>query len=165
MLAEAAQRWGVGGDAATHYTNGVEAAITQLSAYGSAATISATVAKSYIMAHPYNPTIGISQINYQYWLATLMDEYECWSNWRRTSTTANTNPKTGASGYPQLIPTHYPGNNTNGTIPRRLTYPPSQKVTNLANYNAAVALLNTGGNQGDKMVSRVWWDVAVPVGN
>ncbi len=142
LLADAAKRWGVGGDAATHYKNGVLAAITQLSAYGDAATISSDDAQTYLDAHPYNSGTALSQINYQYWLCTLMDEYECWANWRR------------CGDLPYLKPTSYPGNVSNSTIPRRLVYPPSQKVTNLANYNAAVAGL-TGG---DKITSRVWWD-------
>jgi len=153
LLADAATRWGIGGDAATHYKNGVEAAITQLSAYGDAAAISTGDAQTYYNAHTYNAATALSQINYQYWLCTLMDEYEAWSNWRRTSTMANT-LASGASGYPALTPTDYPGNNTNGTIPRRLDYPPSEKITNNANYNAAVARLSNG----DNMVSRVWWD-------
>ncbi len=142
LLADAAQRWGIGGNAATHYNNGVLAAITQLSAYGSAATISSGDAQTYLSAHPYNTATGLSQINMQYWLCTLMDEYESWANWRRSG------------DLPKLTPTNYPGNVSNGTIPRRLTYPPSQKVTNLANYNNAVGGL-TGG---DKITSRVWWD-------
>jgi hypothetical protein len=142
LLADAAQRWGVGGNAATHYNNGVLAAITQLSAYGSAATIASADAQTYLNAHPYVSASGLSQINMQYWLCSLMDEYETWSNWRRSG------------DLPKLTPTNYPGNVSNGTIPRRLTYPPSQKVTNLANYNNAVGGL-TGG---DKITSRVWWD-------
>ena len=39
LLADAAKRWGVGGDAKTHYNNGVLAAMAQLSAYGDAAAI------------------------------------------------------------------------------------------------------------------------------
>ena len=72
-----------------------------------------------------------------------MDEYECFANWRRSG------------DLPYLTPVNYPGNGTGGTIPRRLTYPPSEKITNGANYNAAVARLAGG----DKMTSRVWWDV------
>lgn len=150
LLAEAAQRWGIGGDPATHYEHGVEAAVTQLSAYGSFPTITDEAAAAYYNNPKikYNLATAYSQIGYQYWLATLMDEYECWSNWRRTSTTNNPN------GYPALKPVNYPGNIANGAIPRRLTYPPSQKVTNLTNYNAAVSNL-TGG---DKVTSRIWWD-------
>ena len=141
LLADAAKRWGIGGDPATHYQNGVLAALGQLSAYGSNATISDNDAATYYSNVAYTDANALAQINTQYWLCTLMDEYESWSNWRRT-------------GYPLLTPTNYPGNVTNGTIPRRLTYPPSQKTTNLASYNAAVARLAGG----DKMTSRVWWD-------
>jgi hypothetical protein len=141
LLAEAAQRWHIGGTAATHYQNGVLAAVTQLAAYGPAATISNADAMTYYNTVAYNGTKALDQINTQYWLCTLMDEYEAWSNWRRT-------------GYPNLKPVNYPGNITNGTIPRRLTYPPSQKITNTTNYNAEVASL-TGG---DNMTTRVWWD-------
>jgi len=151
LLAEAAQRWGIGNESAQqYYTDGVEAAITQLSAYGSFPTITDEAASAYCNSATiaYNPSIGLSQIGYQYWLCTLMDEYECWSNWRRTSTTNN------PGGYPKLIPVSYPGNIANSMIPRRLTYPPSQKVTNLANYNAAVANLSGG----DNVTSRIWWD-------
>ncbi len=143
LLADAAKRWGIAGDAATHYKNGVLAAVTQLAAYGDAATIDEGDALSYYDNVAYDDGNALAQINTQYWLCTLMDEYEAWANWRRT-------------GYPTLQPTNYPGNVTNGTIPRRLTYPPSQKVTNLTNYNTAVARL-TGG---DKITSRVWWDTA-----
>jgi hypothetical protein len=142
LLADAAQRWGIAGSAATHYNNGVLAAITQLSAYGDAGTIDDGDAQTYLDAHPYVAATGLSQINMQYWLCTLMDEYETWSNWRRT-------------GLPKLTPTNYPGNVTGGTIPRRLYYPTSQKTTNGINYNTAVA----GLPGGDKITSRVWWDV------
>jgi hypothetical protein len=144
LFADAAQRWGIGGVAATHYNNGVLAAITQLSAYGSAATISTADAQAYLTAHPYKAATGLSQINMQYWLCSLMDEYEAWANWRRSG------------DLPFLTPTNYPGNVSQGTIPRRLTYPPSQKVANLANYNAEIAILNLTG--GDKITTHVWWD-------
>ncbi len=148
LLADASKRFGItlgGVTAAQHYQNGVVAAVEQLSAYGDAATIDDSDAQTYYNGVAYQDAIALDQINTQYWLCTLMDEYETFSNWRRT-------------GYPNLTPTHYPGNVTNGTIPRRLVYPPSQKVTNLANYNAAVA----GLAGGDKMTSRVWWDTPTP---
>jgi hypothetical protein len=141
LLADAAKRWGIGGSPATHYENGVLAAITQLAAFGPASVISDADAQAYYNAHPYVDSIGLSQINTQFWLCTVMNEYEAWSNWRRT-------------GYPALTPTNYTGNVTAGTIPRRLEYPTSEKVTNGVNYQAAVARL-TGG---DLLTSRMWWD-------
>jgi hypothetical protein len=140
LLADAAKRWGIG-TASDHYKNGVLAAITQLAAFGDASAISDADAETYYDAHPYNDADGLNQINTQFWLSTVMNEYEAWSNWRRT-------------GYPALVPTNYTGNVTGGTIPRRLAYPPSEKVTNGTNYDAAVALLPGG----DKLTSRMWWD-------
>jgi hypothetical protein len=140
LLADAAKRWGIG-DAATHYNNGVHAAITQLAAFGDASAISDDAATGYLAAHPYDDANGLSQINTQFWLCTVMNEYEAWNNWRRT-------------GYPALTPTNYTGNVTGGTIPRRLEYPTSEKVTNGTNYDAAVARLQGG----DKLTSRMWWD-------
>jgi hypothetical protein len=143
LLADAAKRWGIttSGTAAEHYGNGVLAAITQLSAFGDASTIDPSLAQAYLTNNPYNDADGLNQINTQYWLCTVLDEYETWSNWRRT-------------GFPVLTPTKYTGNVTGGTIPRRLEYPTSEKVTNGTNYNAAVARL-TGG---DLLTSRMWWD-------
>jgi len=117
----------------------------QLSAYGSFPSINSFNADKYYNIVKFttttNSNTALNLINTQYWLCTLMDEYEAWSNWRRT-------------GFPVLTPTLYPGTGVT-TIPRRLTYPPSQKTTNLANYNAAVARIIPGG---DKMTSLVWWD-------
>ena len=84
----------------------------------------------------------LDQINTQYWLATFLNGYEAFANWRRT-------------GYPVLIPVNYTGNVTGGTIPRRLQYPQSEYSTNTENINAA------NGDQGpDLLTTRVWWDVS-----
>ncbi|MES1159754.1 MAG: SusD/RagB family nutrient-binding outer membrane lipoprotein [Bacteroidota bacterium] len=141
LLADASQRWGIGTSAGEHYKNGVLAAMGQLSAFGDASAIDGNDADDYINAHPYDEANGLRQINTQFWLCTVMNEYEAWCNWRRT-------------GYPELTPTKYPGNVTNGTIPRRLEYPTSEKVTNQVNYNEAISRL-TGG---DLLTSRMWWD-------
>jgi hypothetical protein len=142
LLAEAAQRgWITGTPAATYYTNGVSAAMAQLNAQAGAGPSDAAIA-AYLAANPYDAAGALKQINTQYWVASFMDEYESFANWRR-------------SGYPVLSPVTYPGNVTNGTIPRRFTYPQGEASTNGANYSAAVSDLNNG----DKMTSRVWWDV------
>ena len=80
----------------THYNNGVLAAITQLSAYGDAGVISDDDAQNYLDAHPYDDANGLDMINTQFWAATFFNEYEAWSNYRRT-------------GYPVLVPVNYPG--------------------------------------------------------
>lgn len=141
LLADAAKRWGIG-DAVTHYNNGVLAAITELSAYGDAGAISADDAQAYLDAHPYDDANGLEMINTQFWAATFFNEYEAWSNYRRT-------------GYPGLVPVNYPGSQSPSAIPRRMAYSTVDKQVNAANYNAAVA----GLSGGDKITSRMWWDV------
>lgn len=144
LLADAIKRWSLPSpvSAQTHYENGVRAAITQLAAYGEAATISDGDAQAYLDANPYVDATALEQINAQYWLCTLMDEYEAYANWRRSG------------DLPTLKAVNYPGNVTGGTIPRRLNYPQNQKISNGTNYSAAVARLSGG----DKITSRVWWD-------
>jgi hypothetical protein len=160
LLADAAARWGSMADAVAHYKNGVVAAITQLSAYGSGATISVTDASGYLADHPLNTSskaAALGQINYEYWISCFMDEYEAWCNWRRTDQKQYQTTLNGITGqgYPSLYPTHYPGNVTNSTIPRRLNYPTDQQVQDAAAYRAALARM--GGS--DLLTNRMWWDV------
>lgn len=141
MLAEANVRWGLAGDAATHYNNGVTAAMKMLSLYGDAGIIADADITTYLTANPYDAANALEQINTQYWAATFFNEYESFSNWRRT-------------GFPVLVPVNYPGNVTGGTIPRRMSYSTSEETNNPENYAAAIAA------QGpDELTTRVWWDV------
>lgn len=141
MLAEANVRWGLAGDAETHYNNGVTAAMKQLALYGDAAVISDADIATYLAANPYDAVNALEQINTQYWVATFLNEYETFANWRRT-------------GFPVLVPVNFPGNETGGTIPRRLTYSENEASVNPENYQAAIAA------QGpDILTTRVWWDV------
>jgi len=139
LLAEAAQRGWISGNASDYYNKGVKAAIIQLNQTG--ATISEAEADDYVNAHPYVPAKGLEMINTQYWIATFADWNETWCNWRR-------------SGYPQLKEINYKGTTTIGSIPRRLTYPLEEASINPQSYKEAVARIAGG----DKMTSRVWWD-------
>lgn len=143
LLADAAQRWGIGGDPATHYNNGVKAAMTYLGQYDPAIAVADGDADTWLGAHPYNAANGLEMINTQYWVLcnTMLDFYESWSNWRRT-------------GYPQLTPVVYPNNATNGTIPRRFPYPSFEASSNPTNYKTA----HDAVPGGDVLTSRVWWD-------
>lgn len=142
MLAEAAERWGLaGGDPEPHYNAGVRAAMKMLELYGPAGAIADADIDAYLLANPFDAGNALEQINTQYWAATFLNEYEAFANWRRT-------------GYPALVPVVYPGNVTNGTIPRRLTYSVSEQSNNPENYAAALSA------QGpDELTTRVWWDV------
>lgn len=143
LLAEAAQRWNIGGTAASHYASGVSAAITYLGQYDATMAITSTVADAYVTANPYVAANGLQMINTQYWLHanTMLDFYETWSNWRR-------------SGFPVLTPVVYPGNATVGTIPRRFPYPVEEAAKNGTNYKAASSAVPGG----DTLAGRVWWD-------
>lgn len=139
MLAEANVRWGIGGAAATHYENGVRAAMKMLAMYPNGSIADADI-NAYLTANPYDAANALEQINTQYWVATFLNEYESFANWRRV-------------GFPVLTPVNYPGNETGGTIPRRLTYSTSEQSNNTANYEAAIAA------QGpDVLTTRMWWD-------
>lgn len=141
MLAEANVRWGLAGDAETHYNNGVRAAMEMLSLYGDGGVIASADIDTYLTNNPYDAGNALEQINTQYWVATFLNEYESFSNWRRT-------------GFPVLVPVNFPGNVTNGTIPRRMSYSESEQVNNKANYDEAIS------RQGpDELTTRVWWDV------
>lgn len=142
MLAEAAIRGWHQGSAATHYENGVRAAMQHVAIYdeGGAANISESEIDAYLAANPYDDANGMEQVNTQYWGAVFLNGFEAWANYRRT-------------GFPDLEQVNYPGNPTGGTIPRRLRYPSSEPVLNPENYNAAIQ------RQGpDVMTTRVWWD-------
>jgi hypothetical protein len=142
LKAEMAQRgWSVTGSAQAHYDAGVKAAMQMLSGiYPNAAAITDDEVTAYLAAKPYDASKGLQMIGEQYWAATLLNEYEAFSNWRRT-------------GFPVLTPTNDPGNVTGGTIPRRLIYPTGEGSTNKENYDAANA------RQGENnFTTRVWWD-------
>jgi hypothetical protein len=146
LLAEAAQRGWISGNAADIYNNAVSLAFSQLIQTGAnwSETEAQAAANSYLTQNPYNAATGLRQINEQYWVAVFMDEYEAFANWRR-------------SGYPVLTPVDYPNpsiNQTHGVIPRRLTYPQSEATINAEHYNEAVS----GLSDGNKMTSRMWWD-------
>lgn len=141
MLAEVAERWGLaGGDPEPHYNAGVRAAMKMLELDSPDAIIADADIDAYLVAKPFDSANALEQINTQYWAATYLNEYEAFSNWRRT-------------GFPVLVPVNYPGNETGGTIPRRLTYSVNEQTDNPDNYAAAVA------SQGpDVLTTRVWWD-------
>jgi hypothetical protein len=143
LLAEAAQRgWVTGTSATAYYTNGVMGAMDQM---GQVAKVGAAPAAglvtAFLAANPLTPGSELQIINSQYWVASFLDETEAWANWRR-------------SAFPVLTPVNYPGNSTNGTIPRRYVYSTVEAAANAANYEAAVS----GLTDGDKMTSRIWWD-------
>lgn len=142
LVAEAIIRGWVTGDAEAAYKDGVRGAMKMLSLYGDGGVIDDTAIEAYIASRSFSGSNEekLSEIGWQYWAATFLNEYETYANWRRT-------------GIPELVPVNYPGNVTNGSIPRRLLYPSSEEVNNPENNAAAVA------RQGENnFTTRVWWD-------
>lgn len=161
LMAEAAYRGYISGDAATYYNNGVKAAFEQFSQFpsysyalsalnsdatvglGSGATL-ADYAEAYLAAHPYSASTALQQINTQYYITTFGDPHEVFANWRR-------------SGYPVLqvaAMAALDGQSASNGIPRRFRYPSSESQVNKTNYDDAVSRLSGG----DRFDSRMWWD-------
>ncbi|GGM87841.1 hypothetical protein GCM10010967_20550 [Dyadobacter beijingensis] len=143
LLAEAALRKWTTGDVKTYYDNAVKASMESQALYPGNVTVTPAQIQAYLTANPYNATTldaGMKQIHTQFWASHFMNNIEVYANWRRT-------------GYPILVPTNYAGNETGGTIPRRLRYPESEASLNREAYSAAVS------KQGpDLFTTRIWWD-------
>ncbi len=129
------------------YEEGISSSMQIFSSFTTGSNIAAVTSSEtsdYIAAHLLNSSgtmnQQMNQIHTQLWVALLLNEIEAFANWRRT-------------GFPELIPINYPGNQTGGSIPRRLRYSENEIGSNSANYAAAVA------RQGpDEFTTRVWWD-------
>lgn len=149
LLAEAAVRGYISGDAKKFYEDGVKAAFLQFQQFPNAGKIYqqylAGKVDAYLAANPYNAAKALELINTQYYITTFGDPHEVFANWRR-------------SGFPILQPAAMAkmdgGSATaNGSIPRRFIYPSKESQVNKANYDAAIA------RQGaDRFDTRVWWD-------
>lgn len=145
LLAEAALRgWGPG-DALTHYEEAVGASLGLATYYPGDMSFTQGQLNDYLLDNPY-PSGGtfeeqMETIHTQFWISLFMNNIEVWSNYRRT-------------GYPALTPTNYPGNETGGSIPRRVPYPGAELRLNASNVEAAIQA------QGpDLFTTRIWWDV------
>ena len=145
LLAEASIRGWYSGDATTAYEAAVRAGMNQWSRFGTDGVIAESKIASYLSNNPYNAAgtfeEQMEQIQTQKWVTLFLDEYEIFANWRRT-------------GYPDLVPTNYPGNLTGGQIPTRFVIPDSEGTINGPNFLEAV---NRQG-QGNLLTSKVWWD-------
>ena len=117
LMAEAAEKGYIGGDAATYFNAGLEASSA---ANGISATPSITYAGG---------AAGLEQIAKQSWVALYQNGHEAWAEWRRT----------GIPALPLAIDAVEPA------IPTRLNYPVSQQSVNGINYTAAVAAQGTDG--------------------
>ena len=150
LMAEAAYRGWIGGSAENYYNAGIQAAMLQFSQFPNGRKLyneymTEDAINQYLTDNPFDAPNALKQINTQYWITCFCDEYETFSNWRR-------------SGYPELVyPNLYlnPVPGVNHNLSRRFTYPDTESQINTANYEAAVSNLS----QGNTFESRVWWDI------
>lgn len=146
LKAEAAIRGWISGSDKAHYEAGVTAGMKMLSQLYPDMTPITDAEISTFLAGPGAYKAGGTvaerweQVMDQYWIATYFNEYEAYSNWRR-------------SGFPAISPTRHPNSYTGGRFMIRMIYPTSESSNNADNYSAAVA------RQGaDEYTTPVWWD-------
>jgi hypothetical protein len=134
LLAEAAQKSLISGDAETYYLNAINASfdfygLVPEASYLTQAEVAYTGSQDELL----------EKIGTQKWISLFFQGMEAWFEWRRT-------------GYPVLTPAV--DNQNNDMIPARFIYPIIEQSLNADNRAAAVA------RQGeDDLNSRVWWDV------
>lgn len=141
LLAEAASRGYISGDAKTYYDAGVKAHMNQMAQFDVSAVIPAASQDAYLVANPFSTATALSQINTQYWISSFLNGSEAWANFRR-------------SGFPALTKNPYPGADPSvKDFIRRLVYPVREKSVNTVNYNEAIS------RQGpDELGTHVFWD-------
>ena len=145
LLAEAAARgWVSGGNvaAAAFFTAGIKAHMDQMASYDAASTILAADRDTYATANPLDVSslnASLTQIGYQYWIASFLHGPEAWANFRRT-------------GFPALAANPYPGSEVPGSFVNRITYPPSEILVNSSNVQEAIT-----AQGADNLATKVWW--------
>lgn len=133
ILAEAAERWSIGGSAATHYNNAITASITS---WGGSAASAATYLERPDVAYATAAGTYKQKIGEQKYIALYNRGYDAWTEWRRLD-------------YPTL----QPANEARSGIPLRITYVTSEYTLNRSNVDAAAAALG-----GDDVEKKLFWD-------
>ncbi|MFK5974338.1 MAG: SusD/RagB family nutrient-binding outer membrane lipoprotein [Flavobacteriaceae bacterium] len=131
ILAEAAQRQLISGDAKPHYDQGVRQSFEY---WNVTQDIDAFLLQAGVA---YDGEI--ETIITQKWLASFMVGLEAWYDFRRT-------------GFPSVI---VPGpDNVNGdNVPVRFLYPDSEQTLNTENYNAVISVMGV-----DDINVKGWWE-------
>lgn len=144
LKAEAILKGWITGDAGESYRKAVRSSMEQHAYYGTEGIIEETEITDYLTQDLFGkaPTLEskLSVLGSEFWVATFLNGYESYANWRRT-------------GYPILFPVSFSGSPNKGRIPRRFTYPTEEYSVNPANVKEAVE------RQGaDALSTRMWWD-------
>lgn len=131
LLAEAAERGLITGDAAAYYRNGIKSSFNYYS-------LDATKYLSSGLAdYSGSSEEKLKQIGFQKWISLYMQGLEAWFDWRRTRN-------------PELLPAE--SNQNNDQIPVRFRYPRIEQSLNARSYQEAVA------RQGaDDINTKMWY--------
>jgi hypothetical protein len=132
LLAEAAEKGLITSNAETLYNSGV----TQAFEYWNT-----NLSSSYLMGNANynaNGTSPLEQIITQKWIASVINSYEGWIEYRRT-------------GFPALK--NVSASLNNGNIPVRMPYPAEAASLNSENYKVAEKATN-----GNSLDVKVWWN-------
>jgi len=140
LLAEARVRgWITSGVASDYFVAGIKAHMNQMVLYDANSAVAAadrdTYSDAMLATFAGNE---MTQIGYEYWIASFLNGPEAWANFRRT-------------GFPVLAVNPYPGRTVDFIT--RLTYPPSEILVNSTNVQQAIS------DQGpDNLDTKLWWD-------
>jgi len=149
LLAEAAFRNWIPGNAQALYEEGIRASMGQYALYpGGYGAISVPDQDAYIADADvaYNATDALRLINTQYWVSNVNNPLEGWSNFRR-------------SGLPALTPNPIVGDLPAGGFVRRIPYPTEESGTNPDSYAAARTAMGIAADNSNDMSVRVFWDI------
>jgi hypothetical protein len=170
LIAEAALRgWNVGSTAENAYNNAVRAAMARWALWPDVAPHSGVISTADVDAYlALNPYLSggtfqeqLEQISTQKWISMLGNEYEVYSNWRRTKYPVfNYANWTNTAGEK----VSYPGNVTAGNMWRRFSLPIAERNVNPENYYEAIERQNFTEETVDLLQGRMWWDVGPGTG-
>jgi hypothetical protein len=170
IIAEAALRgWSVGTTAEAAYNSGVRAAMDHWKLWPAvtphSGVISTAAVDAYLALNPYlsGGTFAqqLEQISTQKWVSMVGNDYEVYSNWRRTKYPVfNYANWTNTLG----VKVSYPGNVTAGKMWRRFSLPIAERNVNPDNYYAAIARQGFSEETVDLLQGRMWWDVGPGTG-
>ncbi|MDT0685011.1 SusD/RagB family nutrient-binding outer membrane lipoprotein [Autumnicola psychrophila] len=144
LLAEAAYRGWIDGDAQEYYEEAITAHMQMYEIYPNTASITMSEIESYLNEPEvaYDESNALELINTQYWIVSFTNAAEAFANFRR-------------SGYPNLNPNTFNDDLVaGGGFANRFSYPDRESSANAENYSAAAAAIG-----GDNLISRVFWDI------
>lgn len=133
LIAEAAERGLITANSQQHYDLGVQLAFDYWKT-----TMPNDYLTSGAAAFGNGGANAIEQIITQKWIASSINGYESWIEYRRT-------------GFPQLKTIS--GSLNSGLIPTRMPYPSDEQALNQTNYNSVTAI------NGNSINAKVWWDI------